>query len=112
MNRFSAGIAIALAFAALPSASIAQTPAAGIGVAFVYEMNKAKVAEVMPGGTADMMGVRAGDIVTHAGGKRVTSQGRMSAFFRSLKVGDPVTLTVKRKGKSLQLTGKAVARTW
>ncbi len=103
--------AVALAFTAAPSASIARiAPRAAIGVAIVDQMNKLKVAELLPGGTGDLMGIRAGDVITHAGGKRITSRAKLTAFTQKLKVGDPVELTVKRKGESLQLTGTAMAR--
>jgi putative serine protease PepD len=113
MKTVPALIAAALALATVPSASNAQDkPTAAIGVAFQSENNRVKVAEVMPGGPGDLMGVRPGDILTHAGGKRINSPAKLSAFMRSLKVGDPVDLTVTRAGKSLKLTGTAMARQW
>lgn len=56
------------------------------------------------------MGLRPGDIVTDAGGKRINAIGKLTAFISRLKVGDPVELTVKRKGESLQLKGTAMPR--
>ena len=113
MKTAPATIAIALAFAALPTASIAEpAPKAGIGVAFIANNGDMKVAEVWPGGTGDLMGVRAGDVVTHARGKRINSTTKMTAYVSSLKVGDPIELTIKRKGESLQLKGTAMARKW
>lgn len=111
MNRVSTAIGVALAFAAVSSASIAQTPSpAAIGVAFQTEKNQLTVMEVLPGGSGDLMGVRPGDVITHAGGRKMTFPSRLTAFIRTLKVGDPVELTVTRKGKSLQLKGTAMAR--
>ena len=111
MNPVSTALVFAIAFAAPLSASLAQdTPKAAIGVAFLAKNNRVKVAEVRPGGPADLMGVRAGDTITHAGGKRIISEGKLSALIRALKVGDAFELTVKRDGKSLHLTGTAVAR--
>jgi putative serine protease PepD len=111
MKNIWASIGIALAIAALPSTSIAQpgSPAA-LGVAFISENAKVKVAEILPGGSGDLMGVRPGDVITYAGGNRINSMGKLSAFIRGLKVGDPVELTVKRKGETLQLKGTAMAR--
>ncbi len=102
---------VAGARAAVPSTSVAQnTPRAALGVAIQGDNNKMEVAEVWPGGTGDLMGVDAGDVITHAGGKRINSSTKLTAYIRSLKVGDAVELTVKRKGKILQLTGTAMAR--
>ena len=113
MNRVSTRILVALALAAVPAAAAAQkAPSAAIGVAMVTQNNRIEVAEVWPGGTGDLMGIRPGDVITHAGGKRMNSQTKLTAFISSLKIGDPVELTVKRKGESLQLKGTAMARRW
>jgi S1-C subfamily serine protease len=110
MTRVTALIAIALASAAI-SASIAEVPpAVAIGVAFNPQDNVAKVAEVRPGSMGDRMGIRAGDVITHGNGKRTNNLAKLKAFIRSLKPGDPVELTVKRKGETLQLKGIAAAR--
>jgi S1-C subfamily serine protease len=112
MNRISATVAIALALAAIPSASIAQSASrAAIGARFMMErFNSLRVAEVMPGGTGHLMGLRPDDVITHAGGRRVGSMERLTRYIGSLSVGDPVTLTVRRGRETLQLTGTAMAR--
>jgi S1-C subfamily serine protease len=111
MKIVSATVAAALAFAGVPSALTAQpgSPAA-LGIAFMPEGTKVKVAEILPGGAGDLMGVRPGDVITYVGSTRVSSMGKLSAFIRNLKVGDPVEVTVKRKGESLTLKGTAMAR--
>lgn len=119
MYKVSATIAIALAFAAAPSTTIAQqagkvsslkSPAA-LGVLFITERNtKVKVAALLPGGAGELMGILPGDVVTHAGETRINSIGKLTAFISKLKVGDPVEITVRRKGQSLKLQGTAMAR--
>ena len=112
MSRSLAVLAIA-ALAAFPGPAVAQaTPKAGIGVAFQAQNNRVEVADIMPGGTGAAMGVQVGDIVTHIAGQQVKSMTRLTAFFSRLKVGDPVELTVKRKGQSVELKGTAMPRTW
>lgn len=111
MKKISAAIAASLAFAAIPSGSIAQpAPAVWLGVAFTPQDRGVKVAEIAPGGPGDRMGVRPGDLITHAGGKRINSLIKLKVFLRTLKPGDPVELTVKRKGETLELKGTADAR--
>ena len=119
MYKVSATTAIALAFAAVPSATIAQQPTktvglnspAALGVMFITENNsKVKVAALLPGGAGELMGIRPGDIVTHAGETRINSMGKLTWFIGKLKVGDPVEITVNRKGQSLKLKGTAMAR--
>ncbi|GAA4712412.1 PDZ domain-containing protein [Sphingomonas lutea] len=113
MTKVIPVMAFSLALATAPALSTAQpSPKAGIGVAFQTQNKKIKVAEVMPGASGALMGIQAGDVITHAGGKPMSSQTRLTAYFSSLKVGDPVVLTVKRKGQSLELKGTAIARTW
>ena len=109
MDKVSATIAVAVAFAVVPSASIAQgaPKAAPFGFALIDEDKKVKVAAVKPGGTAALMGMRPGDVITHAGGKRINATYKLSGFIRGLKAGDAVELTVEREKKSLQLTGTA-----
>lgn len=113
MNKVTAAIALALAFAAAPSVAIAGAPAVVLGMAFYSEDSRlnpqVNVALVKPGGIAELMGVRPGDVVTHAGGKRMTSDQKLTGYIRNLKVGDAIELTVKRSGKALQLTGRATS---
>lgn len=122
MNRVPATIAIALALAAVPSASIAQHPQkdldakAAIGIAMMpgsskFTSGEVKVMAIRPGGAGAQMGIHAGDVITHAGGKRITMD-KMLGYIRKLKVGGPVELTVRRGRKSLELKGTAQARTW
>jgi S1-C subfamily serine protease len=110
MKKISGIIAVVVAIAAVPSGAIAQKSKAAIGAAFIYKDNRVKVAEVLPGGTGDQMGVLAGDVITHAGGRRINNQLKLTAYVNNLEVGGPVELTVNRAGKSLQLKGKAMAR--
>ena len=110
MKTSSIRIAAALAMAVLPAAAIAQKPiAAAMDVAFQYVNSTVKVAEVRPGGTGDSLGIRPGDVIVKAGGKPITSEGRLMAFIRSMKVGNPITVTVKRQGKEVELSGTAMA---
>jgi S1-C subfamily serine protease len=105
--------AAAFALVAVPSASIAQqAPKAALGIAMLTDQTnrKVKVADLRPGGTGHLMGIRAGDVITHAGGKRINSLAKMDAYVSKLKVGDPVELTVTRRGKIMQLKGTAMAR--
>ena len=111
MSKASTFTGIVLAFAAASAATAAQNnQKVSFGVAGHAEKNKISVAEVRAGSTAYLMGVRAGDKITHAGGKKVDSTTRMTAFVDGLKVGDPLELTIVRKGQTLQLKGRAIAR--
>jgi pimeloyl-ACP methyl ester carboxylesterase len=68
------------------------------------------VPEVIPGGTAQSIGVDAGDIIVAAGGRAVAQPGDVAGYAASLRGGDPADLTVIRDGKSIRLRGKAKAR--
>lgn len=111
MQRIFAMMAVALALAAAPAVAVAERPTkAMVGAAFIEENNRVTVAAVLRGGSGDQMGLRPGDVITHAGGQRISSQRRLTAYIRRLSVGDAVELTVKRGRQSLQLTGTAMAR--
>jgi N-acetylneuraminic acid mutarotase len=68
------------------------------------------IASVVPGGTAAVIGMQPGDILLQAGGKPVSGPQAVGEYVESLKVGDRVSVLVKRGGRTVQLTGKAVAR--
>ena len=113
----SAGVAaLALAAAAVAHAqqggstpANAQPPVA-LGVGLEPDAEGPRIAAVAPGGTAAGMGIRPGDTLIRVGGKAITAPEVVTDYVQSLKVGDPVSVTVKRDGRILELTGKAVAR--
>ena len=110
MKRSLALIAPLLASIAYPSASIAQDPRpVTLGVAFQTQKSWVKVAEVRRGGIGDRIGLRPGDVITHAGGRLINSQAKLTTYIRGLNAGGRVELTVRRKGKQVLLTGTAMA---
>jgi N-acetylneuraminic acid mutarotase len=85
-------------------------PAVGLGVGLEENAEGARIASVAPGGTAAAIGVRPGDILLQVGGRPVTGPEAVGAYVQSLKVGDPVAVVVKRDGRNVELTGRAMAR--
>ena len=92
-----------------PTAATAQ-PQVGLGLAIEDEPQGPTVSRVAPGGTAAALGVLPGDILVDLGGRPVTGPQTASEYVQSLKVGDPVSIGVKRNGRTIELTGKALAR--
>jgi S1-C subfamily serine protease len=110
---FSAcGIFIGLSLAVAPAAAVAQEapPAVAFGAAFAPGDGGVEVPEVIEGLTASLMGVKAGDVIMEAGGKETPDPDALIGYVKSLKPGDTTTLTVKRGGQTLQLSGKATPR--
>jgi N-acetylneuraminic acid mutarotase len=107
--------ALALSAAAIAQAQQAQPPAAkappsvGLGVGLEDDPAGPRVAAVAPGGTAAAIGLRPGDILVQVGAKAVTGSQVIGDYVRSLKVGDRVSVLVRRDGRTVELTGKAVA---
>ena len=99
----------AVAQQAQPSAATAQ-PQVGLGIAIDEDPQGPKVGAVAPGGTAAALGVQPGDILLQFGGKPISGPQSASEYVQSLKVGDPVSITVKRGGRTIELKGKALAR--
>ena len=101
---------IAHAQQAQPAAAAAAQPQVGLGIAIEEDPQGPRVGAVAPGGTAAAAGVRPGDILLQFGGKPISGPQSASEYVQSLKVGDPVSVTVKRDGRTLELKGKALAR--
>ncbi|HZG47727.1 MAG TPA: kelch repeat-containing protein [Allosphingosinicella sp.] len=108
--------AFALSVAAVAHGQQAQPAAATtqssvmLGVAIDDGPEGPVIISVAPGGTAAAIGVRPGDTLLQMGGKAVTGGEVVTAYVQSLKAGDPVSVLVKRDGRNVELTGRAVAR--
>ncbi len=63
-----------------------------------------KLSGVVTGGPADLAGVRAGDVVRELAGKAVENIYDYTYVLGSLKVDEPVDMTVMRGGQRLELT--------
>ena len=85
-------------------------PQVGLGLAIDDEPQGPTVGGVAPGGTAAAIGVQPGDILVEFGGRPVTGPQSASEYVQSLKVGDAVSIVVKRNGRPMELKGKAQAR--
>lgn len=100
---------VAQAQQAQPSAS-AEAPPVGLGIGIEDGPEGVVIANVVPGGTAAAIGMRPGDILLQVGGKAVTGPQAVSEYVQSLKVGDRLSVLVRREGRTMELTGKALAR--
>ena len=68
---------------------------------------ESQVNAVLPGGAAAAAGVQPGDILTNVGDVRVTADANWAQAFRSRyrgKMGQPLTIAVRRGGQTLTLT--------
>jgi N-acetylneuraminic acid mutarotase len=104
---------IALALAASASAAAAlqgAAPPVSFGIGIEEDPQGPKVGMVMPGATGAAIGVQPGDVLLELGGRLVTGPQIVTEYLRSLKVGDSVTVRVRRDGRDVELTGKAMAR--
>jgi hypothetical protein len=117
LGAFAGAAALALSLGGISHAQQAQPKAAGaqpqvgLGLAIEEDPQGLKVGGVAPGGTAAAIGVRPGDILLQFGGTPVAGPQTAGEYVQSLKVGDPVSITVRRDGRSVELTGKALPRT-
>ncbi|HYG46592.1 MAG TPA: kelch repeat-containing protein [Allosphingosinicella sp.] len=93
-----------------PAAAQKAQPAVGLGVGLEEDSEGLRIAGVLPGGTAAAMGVRPGDILLRVGERAVTGPQAVSEYMQGLKVGDRVSVLVRREGRDVELTGQAVAR--
>lgn len=64
------------------------------------------VAQVQPGGPAEAAGIMPGDVITAVDGKKVATLDELQQIIYQHKVGDTVSVTVYRNGKSINLNVK------
>ncbi|HSX04992.1 MAG TPA: trypsin-like peptidase domain-containing protein [Candidatus Saccharimonadales bacterium] len=69
--------------------------------AYVPTNDQAGQTTVISGGPADQAGLQAGDIITQVDGKAINQTTSLSALLNQHKVGDKVTLTIVRGGKTI-----------
>ena len=115
LAAFAGAAAIALSVAAVAHAQQAQPAPAtaplqiGLGLGIEPGPEGLKVGFVPPRGTGAALGVRVGDIVLKYGDIPVTGPQTWREYVQGKKVGDPVSITVRRDGRTVELTGKALA---
>lgn len=68
------------------------------------------VRSVLPGQTAEALGVREGDVILRAGGTPVSTVPEVIFYAGRLAAGGPVDLTVRRGDGETRLRGRALAR--
>jgi hypothetical protein len=61
-------------------------------------------------GTFAKMGVQEGDIFIEGNGIKIVSEAAVEEFIQSAKTGEPIRVTVRRSGKTMQLSGVVVGR--
>jgi putative serine protease PepD len=72
--------------------------------------NGAQLADVRSGGPAARAGLRAGDVVTALGGKKIASADELRAAINARQPGDAVSITYTRNGTSHTAEVKLVSR--
>ena len=66
----------------------------------------ALVANVEPGGPADKLGLKAGDVIRKVNGQKIVASADLPAIVGLALPGDKVNLEVWRQGKAIELNGK------
>jgi putative serine protease PepD len=78
----------------------------GIGTGEAPGTTGALVGSVTAGGPAQSAGLKAGDVVTAIGGKRITGSGDLVAAIASHSPGDSIKITVRRGSGTQTVTAK------
>ena len=106
--------ALALALATVADAQLAQPTAAtaqpqvGLGLGIEPSSEGPKVGFVPAAGTGAAIGVRVGDILVKFGERPVPGPQTWGEYSKGMKVGDPVSITIRRNGRTLELKGNAL----
>ncbi|MCP2200878.1 S1C family serine protease [Lentzea flava] len=74
-----------------------------LGVKVESTEQGAKISEVTPGGAAEKAGLKAGDVITKFGDRRIDESDTLVAAVRSRAPGDKVTITLS-DGKTVEAT--------
>ena len=64
----------------------------------------AAIQSITAGSPAEAAGLKKNDIITHINGVQITSHTQISAFVAEGSIGDVLTLTVYRQGKTIEIT--------
>ena len=81
----------------------------GLELETVADPPPLRVTAVVPGATADRLGLKPGDRVTAIGDAPVSTMAEVAAAFAPLTAGSPLRVTVSRGGTSTVLEGKVEA---
>jgi len=113
--RLLAGLLLVAAVPALAAPPAADTlpRTVSLGVAMdppAEGQTGVPVTRVLPGTTAEKLGVQTGDTIVSAGSRAVASVADVGRYVGTLVSGSPVELTIRRGGKTLNLKGKALGR--
>lgn len=101
-----------IADALIETGTISGRPALGITVGSVpqsasdyYELPEGLyITKVSDGSDAKAQGIQVGDIVTAVNGRQVTTTSEVSAIKDGMQVGETLTLTIYRSGKTFDVT--------
>jgi hypothetical protein len=103
-------VGAALCLAPTATAQQGPTPAVSFGAGLGSSPEGFRIDIVVPGATASAIGMHAGDIILEVGGRAVTAPQVIGEYIRGLTVGDPVSILVRRDGRTIELKGRAMPR--
>jgi putative serine protease PepD len=89
----------------------AQYPVIGANVRGSAKLDGATVESISPGSPASRTDLKVGDLIVKVDGKPVTGSSDVVVAVRTHQPGEKVTLTVRRDGKTLEITVGLVGKT-
>src|SRR4029079_1859523 len=81
-----------------------------LGAAFDSSGGKVAIAAVVPGTTAEKIGLRAGDVIVSVDGTAITEPAVLSAAVSRKRAGDTLTVVVRRGEETLTKSGALTPR--
>lgn len=81
-----------------------------LGVQTAPDSNGVKVARIVPGGSAEQLGLKDGDVIVNVNGQAVDAPAKLVALARSIMSGSDLKVTYLRDGKQHEANGKMAER--
>lgn len=83
---------------------VSEDPRGWLGVEFIARRDGGHVTRVFSGTAADVVGLRAGDVIRAINGEQIDQPNEISYLIRTAGAGARPELTVLRDGKELQVS--------
>ncbi len=110
LTSFVAALGLLSSSASAEAAGLRRQAGLGITMAAADRPDGVLIEQIAPGGNADRLRMRAGDLLVAVNGTPVRNRAAVAAATSGLREGDMLTVSVARGGRTLSLSGTATGK--